>query len=298
MRKLCLFLSTLLLLAAPAAAEDYAPGTIGYLYEDCVKATQADTLDGLVGSYCARFVVGYFWGYSSSNYITPAVKPGDPCKADVERLFEHIKGRTCRSVAVWPDYVKKEPVLALMHLFFGWVDYLKENGQDDVLRRPAAAAFNDMIAPGPYCAVVDGFGGDLTRYQLSAALHKIRNNPLALKRAYEKTITARAREQCADDAATPDAFRASLCGAEVMGYTAGLNATRWIQENRLPAQDPACQPGVTRLYNNLDAAGYRCVKPDTDPILLALAYLKAPPTDSRKPVPVGMALSRVKLCKP
>jgi hypothetical protein len=281
--------------AAPAAAEDYAPGTVGYLYEDCVAATQAETLDDFVGSYCARFVSGYFWGYARSNYITRAVKPNDPCKADLERLFTHIEGRACQSVAQWPDYAKKEPLLALMHLFFGWVDYLKENGQDHVLRKPAAAAFNDMIRPGPYCAVVDAFDGMMTRYPLSPAVHKARNNPLALKKAYDALIAAPAAAQCADDTGAPDSFRASSCGAEIMGYVAGINSAQWIQENRQPATDPACQPGVTRLYNNLDAAGYSCVGPEADPMLLALAYLKNPPQD-KKPVPVGKALARVSLC--
>lgn len=282
--------------ATPVAAEDYAPGTLGYLHADCKKAIQAETAPAFVGSYCARFISGYFWGYSSSNYMTPAVKAGDPCKADVERLFEHIKGRTCRSVAVWPDYAKKEPILSVMHLFFGWVDYLKESGKDDVLNKQASAVFNDMIAPGPYCEMVDSFDGDLTRYQLSPALHKIRNNPLALKKAYDEMIARPAQEQCARDTGNPDAFRASLCGAEVMGYVAGLNAGAWVDDNRLPAEDPACQPGVTRLYNNLDAAGYRCVPPEADPILLTLEYLKDPLQDAKKPVPVGKALGRVSLC--
>lgn len=286
---------TLISAAAPAAAEDYAPGTLGYLHANCREAVQSETVDNLVGSYCARFFSGYVQGYMRANWIVPGGDAKDPCHAEMTRQYEHIENRTCQTVRNRPAFTKTEPILSVMHMFFGWVDFLKENGQDDKLQKPAAAVFNDMIRPGPYCAVMENFSGDLTRYELSPALHKIRNNPIVLKKAYDALIARPAQEQCARDSANPDAFRASLCGAEVSGYIAGMNSTKWIQENKLPAQNESCQPGVTRLYNTLDAPARTCIRPETDPVLLILAHL-AKPVRMDKPAPIGQSLGFINLC--
>lgn len=289
-------ISLFLTFSSPAHADGYAPGTVGYLYEDCVSATQAENVDDFVGSYCARFFNGYVRGYMRANWIVPVKNAKDPCHAEMQRHYDHIKGRFCGSgILDRPPYATKEPLLSVMHLFFGWVDFLKEDGQDKVLNKQASAAFNDMIRPGPYCDVIAGFDGNLSRYALSKAVHKVRNNPGALKAAYERQIVRGAQEQCDGDTSAPDSFRASRCGAEVAGYIAGINSTKWIQDNRLEAEDTACQPGVTRFYNSLDIPAYTCLRPDTDPVRVALAYL-ALPTQRDAPLSAGEALGFVNMC--
>ncbi|MBU0858378.1 MAG: hypothetical protein KJ667_00420, partial [Alphaproteobacteria bacterium] len=247
MRLYILTLLTLCAAASPAAAQtSYAPGTVGYLYEDCRAALQSETADGFINSHCFNFGVGYGFGGLGANWIVPTVKKDDPCQADKNRLYTHLQERFCGNVLKPPPSVIQNPVLTTLHMFFGWVDHLKENGQDDVLQQSVTTALNAMITPGPFCATIDAYAGEKFPYDISPAVRKFATSLLSVRKEVMARTYAAGYEQCKADTAAPDQFRASNCGAEILGYITGINSTRWIQDNRLTATDESCAPAMAR----------------------------------------------------
>lgn len=292
----------------PAKAQDtpaYAPGTIGYLYEDCRTALQSETADGLTGSYCFNFGIGYGFGGLNANGLMPVVEKNDPCAADKEKLYDRFDTRFCPAVLQPPPQAMKSPILATLHLFFGWVDDLKENGKDDVLSQPVTAALNDMIMPGAFCEKVTAHMNDAFPYEISPAVRKFATNLLAVRKTVmARTLTA-TYEQCTQDIESPDTFRASLCGAEALGYLTGVNSTRQALDTPIEADEKSCAPAMTRIYHSLDVASYRCHRENTEPMLLALAFIRDNKERMENPEATGgkdrfatlaTALPRLRLC--
>jgi hypothetical protein len=295
-----------LLCAFPARADNgYAPGTVGYLYEDCRAAVRSETAAGFTGSYCFSFGIGYGFGGLNANGVMPVVEKNDPCAADKEKLYDQYDARFCPAILKPPPEAVKNPVLSALHLFFGWVDFLKENGRDDVLDQPVTTALNGMIAPGAFCDRVMAAQGKDFPYDMSPAVRKFTTNLLAVRKAVMARSYAAAYEECTKDSDDPDSFRASLCGAEALGYLTGVNSTRQVLDHRIEAGDKACAPAMTRIYHSLDVATYRCHGENTEPLLLALAFIRENKERFENPDAAGgktrfgtlaTALPRLRLC--
>lgn len=292
-----------------AAGNTYAPGSVGYLYEDCRAVLQADRAQDFIDSYCFNFGIGFGFGIFGANNVIPRIGKDDPCHADKTRLNDHLEGRYCAAALKPPPYAVTNPVMATLHLFFGWVDYLKETGQEAVLEHSVTTALNGMVTPGSFCDRIDEAVGKKTYNKFPAPVSKpvraFAANPLAVRKVVMARTLSYTYQQCKSDAAQPDRFRASNCGAEILGYITGLNSTRWIQDNRITAHDAHCAPAIDRTYQSLDLASYRCHREQTEPLLLALSWLRRNEAhfmqeDARKSNRFGtisLALPSLRLCK-
>lgn len=273
MRYIFSALALLILLAAPAAADEYAPGTVGYLYEDCRRAVMADSAAAFQDSYCFHFGIGYAFGALSAQRSLPAPDASDPCHADRLNLHTQREGLLCPIVAYPPPYALQSPVLAALHMFFAWIEEQQDNAAD-ILHRPATTALNAILAPGAFCDRAMAYRGRPFPYDINPAVSRFAGNVLAVRKAVMARTTATTVEQCRADSAAPDRFRTSNCGAEITGYLTGIYAQHIPAAERLAARNESCAPALGRIYQSLDVGQYRCHAPGTEPLLLALAYIR------------------------
>lgn len=268
--------------AIPAKAQStYKPGSLGYLYEDCKKALASGTaLREVYGSYCGAFVEGYFTGAMIANAVNlPPPSPQDPCFADKSREYERINNRLCPNL---PQYdPKKASAAEIMQGAAGvvarWAEFLgKTNPKSDPLESSAAGSMNSLLAPGKFCDTLNqNLADDNASVFINEPLLKIDwkeyidvQNEVSLMKKYEM-CKAEYKEANGD----PKKFRASRCGAEVIGFIAGLRSTVHLQTREAPA-NPACTKEIDRLYRGLNVAESMCVTPDTDPMLVAHIFLE------------------------
>lgn len=253
-----------------AQAEDYKPGTAGYLYNQCLKlvvGSGTPKLEDLHDTYCGHFVEGYVMGaLSSSSFKLSEPNEEDPCFEDKTREYEHINNRFCPNIMHF-DALKTTAGDLIRQIIDVSVFWAEQN--KDKLNQPAAEVLSGLVQTGAFCDQLPAPHAEyvlngITTWQWPPLLNaKIL---VSHKKKYK---------QCQADieAAKGDraAFKATKCGAEITGFIAGLYASDNVYT---PVQTPSkqCAKQIDRLYNGLNPAKSMCVKKNTDPLYIARIF--------------------------
>ena len=281
-KNLLISIFILLALAPSAFAQDsYKPGSLGYVYEDCKKALEgAASLPALYESYCGAFSEGYFTGAMIANAVSlPPANPQDPCYEDKTREYERINNRMCPNL---PKYDMKQIAAGTImqdtaNIVGRWVEFLgKTNPKSNPLTSPATGAMSSLLAPGKFC--------DMLGQNLADGSAGVFINDNILKADWKQYMDVQSQvtmmkkyEQCKADynAANGDVktFKASRCGAEILGFVAGLQSTAHLQK-REPVKNPSCAKEIDRMYRGLNVTESMCAPTDTDPLLVAHIFLE------------------------
>jgi hypothetical protein len=269
--RLAAFLAAITL-SFPAHAA-YEPGTVGYLYRDCAIALEnSKNPKEFLSTYCGGFVEGYGMGVLVSNAVTLGdPNPADPCADAKKKEYEHINARLCRNL---PDY--RDPstppgtiLSTVAETVFRWQEQLKKNKQMKIFKKPAAQEINTIITPGKFCermqesTVMQNPGFVINPGLLNA-------NWFEFVQSVPVTIEQKAA-QCTFDLAKEN-FTETRCGAEIVGFIAGLYSMEHLQK-RESAAGP-CAKEIDRLYESLDMPGKMCVDKNTAPQAVAHAFLR------------------------
>jgi hypothetical protein len=279
-RYLFLILAALALFPVPASAGTYAPGSIGFLYEDCQKALEGSrSLPELYNTYCGAFVEGYITAYAiAGNGSTFPEQKNDPCLEDKKNFNQLVSGRFCTNL---PFYDEKKVTAAfalqdVTDIVSRWIGFLQKNRKEDPFTLRATDEAGSLLRPGKFCNALSDRTSDMpSLFVTNPALHDLKWGD-ALKINQSMTFASK-YEQCVADIAraggSSDKFRATRCGAEVDGFIAGLRSTAYLQENRRePA--PECKKEINRMYRNLDVVKNTCVSSDTDPLRVAKIFIE------------------------
>lgn len=279
-RGLVLVPAVLALFAVPAWAGTYAPGSIGFLYEDCQKALESSrSLPELYHTYCGAFVEGYITAYAIVGNATafPEQK-NDPCLEDKKNFNEIIKGRFCPNL---PFYDQKKVTAAfaltdVTDIVSRWIAFLQKNRKGDPFQLRAAEEAGNLLRPGKFCHDLGQRNNDATSlFVTNPALQNLKWAD-ALKINQSMTFASK-YEQCVSDITRAggniEKFRATRCGAEIEGFIAGLKSTDYLQESRREAA-PECKKEINRMYRNLDIVKNTCVSADTDLLRVAEKFIE------------------------
>jgi hypothetical protein len=278
-RVLLLFL---IILAFPARAEEYAPGTVGHLYENCRYALEGATkYTELQETYCGAFSEGYFWGVVTSNWILDTNVQDGPCAEEERRERERINNRLCRNFIEtdnekFKNLTTGDALKTATDVVTRWIEFEKRGADKDPLKRGTLREVNKIIQPGPFCdSLTKDYVVQETPFVINPALMK--TNLMDFMKAKAGMSMESKYERCKRDAefAAGDAekFLSTKCGAEISGYISGVHSTQHLQENRAELS-PECKKPIDRLYKNLDVTQSMCVSYDTNPLWVAEIFIK------------------------
>lgn len=264
-----------------AQAADYKPGSLGYVYEDCRRAlAESANVQEIYASYCGAFIEGYFTGAMIANAAAlPQPNAQDPCYEDKKREYERINARLCQNLPKYdPKKISAERIVNdAVDLVSRWMDYIRmTNPKSDPLAQPAAGAMGSLLAPGRFCdSLAQSSATQNTEVYINPALGKLSWNDYM---GIQNQVTLMKKyEQCKRDfdgsGLDRKKFRASRCGAEIMGFIAGINSTAHLRPPE-KTENPACGKEIARLYRSVNSAQSMCAPPETDALLVAHVFLE------------------------
>lgn len=255
-----------------AQANGYAPGTTGYIYEQCkTNLSQSESLKDAHNSYCGHFIEGYVVGLMIANAGTiPMPHEQDPCFADKQKAINHINGRFCKNLPSVTDEKldARTAIEKANQITAGWI---KHNKQE--LNKPVTQALPHLLSPGPYCTQIPFLENDgiaLNESLQTASWRDVigltKHSTLEQKFKQCKSDIKRAKRKSL-------AFKATKCGAEIMGFMAGTKASAHIQSKRIKASN-MCEKPVKRLYETFNTAHTMCLRDKTNPLTVARIFVE------------------------
>jgi hypothetical protein len=268
-----LFVFFAFLPGATHAAMKYKPGSVGFLYENCRNALAASTsAENLYETYCGGFTEGYLSGMAVSNWIKlPEPGGGDPCFAEKAQAYVHINRRICPNLPQYTEKMTPDVMLRLgADIVSRWVDSLSEEERN----KQASIMMGSLTAPGTFCASLESD----TVYErpfpeINPALETLSWKDYLRIKGY--VTLERKHMQCVKDLqhsnGSLNKFRATWCGAEIMGFLAGVRSMEHLQ-NREKVEG-ACGKELDRLYKSLDVKQTMCVGQDTDIMHVAQVFI-------------------------
>ncbi len=269
-------------LAAQAQAEEYKPGTVGHLYENCRLALESATkYTELQETYCGAFSEGYFWGASASNWVLPMTAEEGPCAEEKKREWERINNRFCGNFPKMDENnaTTGDALKSATDIVTRWIAFEKQHSENDPLKRGTLREVNGLVQPGSFCdSLSKTYVVQESPFAINPALMKINLRDF-MKAKSNMTMKAK-YERCRGDvdyaAGDPEKFLSTKCGAEISGYISGVYSTQYLQKNRAELPDE-CRKPIDRLYKNLDVKQSMCVSYDTNPLWVAEIFLKKYP---------------------
>lgn len=264
------------ILPAKASAQAYEPGTIGYVYESCMASLrESESAEEFEKSYCGYFIAGTMVGLLHSNYILlTEPEETDPCKQAKNKEYDRINSRWCKNIEEKLEGDKPETHFIILK---EWGDFLKLEGKaENIFVLPVTMAWRySQINGKSFCTYVDEMKAE--------DLGKEVINPDVLKGFVKNfdtgTTTLMAEyESCRNDirmaAGNSQKFAETKCGAEILGFIAGLFSTEHLQYNRGEVI-PSCKKEIDDLYENLDVTARSCIKENTSPLWLAGLFVQS-----------------------
>ena len=277
----CLGLALLFFCIGAAPAWAYKPGSVGFLYSQCrIALEKSEGLQQLQQTYCGAFAEGYFAGALTSNWVVlPDPPQSDPCYEDKKREHERINNRACPFM-VQKEYKDINPSLMLRtftEAIEHWVNFQNKNKAGDVLQKPVITALNSLFSPGPFCNALDKHTvlqrpppnphPALTNLKSIKDIAQVRAN-FILPVKYQNCV---ADLQAAGD--DPKKFKATRCGAEIMGFITGLHLTESLQKGR-SRPSASCKKQIDRVYRSLNITEGMCVSKGTQPLSVAKVFIE------------------------
>lgn len=279
-RAICVFCAVFfLVMQGPALAAK--PGSVGFLYDQC-KTALAESKDPyeLQQSYCGAFAEGYFAGVLSANWmLLPDPQKDDPCYEDKKREVQRINNRFCSALEMPANIKEANPaglLKKLVETVEHWMVFQDKNMAGDIRKKTVMNVLNTMVEPGAFCADL-GKDTVLARPipKINPALLQMTNMKSFLELKESFSLSAK-YEGCKADikAAGGDSetFKATRCGAELMGFATGVYSTAYLQQGRA-TPSAACEKEIDRLYRALDTAGGMCLSRNMDPLPVARAFV-------------------------
>jgi hypothetical protein len=261
--------------------QSYAPGTIGYLYNDCKKALSADNLTDAKDSYCVSFSMGFAYGFVNAQSIKSPNSKNKECAADYQAIDEQLAQRTCFSLQRPSAQMLKDPMRSVLSLFFAWVDEEVASGNKAIMTAPATEAINSMIVPVGYCETIDAYKGHDLNKDMSKTMIQFSGNYGFMKKAFDARASKDMVENCKDALDNKSNFKSSHCAAEITGYLTGMNSIQPIIKNPIKVENEQCAPGIKRFYDSINLPKHRCLEANRDPALIAQKYIEL--MDNEKP---------------
>lgn len=255
-------------------AKAYAPGTAGYLFDQCKKTLErSENLRDAHDSYCGAFIEGYVMGLmviNSGNIPKPSTS--DPCRIDKEKAYNHINNRFCRRFPkITPQNTSAGAMIeTIATLLDKW-----ESQHKDAMNENVVSALEPILQPGAFCDRLEEINLKSQSSTINPALKN--TNWSDLMGAKSLVSLDKKFEQCEKDIAHSNknkrAFKGTKCGGEILGFMTGLRAGNFIQDHRIHSTNMCAKP-ISRVYDSLDVSQTMCVRDNTDPLLVARIFTR------------------------
>ena len=279
--------------------EKYAPGTIGYVYESCkVSLEHETTFEAYQRTYCGRFLSGLMVGMINSNWIYRFQKENDPCKEARDIAYEHIEARKCNDVE--QDENTKNDGSEFYYLINDWLAYIDNSGlKQEAFSQPAPKLWRYYTRQNQFCKYrAENPDSEKERIIINPALSQ------DLVKNFKKFFGSGTvpwdenYEGCKQDLyiskGSRMAFASTPCGAEILGYLAGLYSTKSLQENP-PKIEGVCKSDIDALYDELDITARYCYNEDENILKLGSIYLKVADTLKKIAISEGRSKEETKI---
>lgn len=200
----------------------------------------------------------------------PEPNEQDPCHHDKTQAFAKINGRFCENLPKFNADTNGagDMVETIAHLIAKWA-----SAHPTKLNENAITALEDLLKPGRFCNNFKKLKTE--KLEIHENLKKL--TWAQLLGAKSLVSLEKKNKGCTTDIKRsklkPTAFKATLCGAEILGFVSGMRSTAHLQENRTQAA-PSCKKPIQRLYDGLDVGQTMCVRQNTDPLLVARIFTK------------------------
>lgn len=265
---------------------NHPPGSIGYIQDSCRDAIKNSTsFEEFNKTYCGDFLAGFNHGALAANWIIFSYGPNEECRAEKEVAANHIDSRFCKifdkkkGLMLWiPEELY--PATAFRYLN-GWVAALEHSHPNqNILDTPITYA-NQLSYKTIDCNT------------LRAAIENQQEKPLDINSSLNgidwktlfknketisvgRPIYQESYSGCKKDMETthlnPEKFKATRCGAEIIGYMTGLLTTDHLQYDYTPIEGN-CKSVIDDLYQNISVAKDGCIHPDTAPARIAEQFI-------------------------
>jgi len=261
----------------------YAPGTIGYLYEDCKISFKKDTTDEFFTTYCGGFFEGLIAGSFVSNYIL-LLEPSDsdPCANDKKIANDIINSRFCLKGGIYSSHSNNKRKARInflsetFKLFSMWLEY---NGRyrdpSEIMNADIIADFMTFATDTDFCAYLEENEPEYNPIEINQTLLETDWSKAFFDDSKRKWIDT--YNQCQTDILSSNnnsaGFKRTRCGAEITGYLTGLNSTSHLQSRR-PDSSPSCRSEISALFDEIDVMRRSCVTDRTDPLYIAKIFIK------------------------
>lgn len=159
MRLLALLTLCIVILASNAKAQEYETGTVGDLYQDCMKTVQVSTLEETANSRCYQltsyflhhsFTTLYVLGHTGSQYFNENFS--EECRAKAEQRHSALMGSlACDNL----DHAMVQVPFEFAYSFMAWSKWASEY-KPEIMNKNVAYHIEDMILPGEYCDYIKG----------------------------------------------------------------------------------------------------------------------------------------------
>ena len=261
-------LAFLLLISAATqvAAEDYAPGTIGYLYEDCQQAVKEDSVAKFYTHWCGIFAEGYQMGafiaaMRNHGSYEDGPSASENCKAAVTREHEWLKDRGFCKYRLSPD-----TSLYLVEAFLSWATWLKQN-HPALLEKSVIPHINQYLRHGIFCDQIKVHGLPPSGIEVNPHLAKITGKAWDTQKQLPDFSDDEALRECYKDPEyqrmSADKFILSTCGAFHAGTLAGAYITDTPALNL--DSDHDCQKEIDVMRRYEISARDACMPANVEP---------------------------------
>lgn len=259
--------ATLLVAIPLSKAETYSPGTIGYLYEDCQKAVQSETIEDFEKSWCGTFIQGYmdgaFAAMMKNHHNKDYPKTIAQCDEATRKERENIRNsNTCPHLHYL--LTEAENPLNIARGLPIWVSWEKQH-DTNILNQYASPHINRIIKSKNFCKYVIENKFDTKPFAANPYLVKISSKEWE---AASKKIRENARQNykiCIKEYANSgnsEKFAASLCGASNIGLLSGVYYTDTLPVEQV---DQVCATDIEIIRKHEITVQELCLPNDLSP---------------------------------
>lgn len=270
----------------------YPPGSIGYIHDSCRLALKnSSSHKQLLQTYCGNFISGLLIGGLTANWIIPTTGPQDKCVQEKEAVWIHMKRNYCaphEKLNLF-SFKSNHPELSgyqfytytLYKAFSAWSSTLEAAYPDqNILSTPVTDA-NRLSYGKIDCALLEQNYDNLgTSIPVNKNLLQtnwkeyFKNSEMHLKdRPPMKEYYFNCKHDLEYAEGSDLKFRSTNCGAEILGFMAGMLSTDHLQYYT-PAHGK-CAKEVNDLHEGILIAKQSCITPDTNPERIARTAIES-----------------------